>query len=283
MTDLRTAPAATVDTPESGRGWVEALGRWGWVAKGIIYVVLGALAVGVALGSDRAPGDEEASRRGAVDRVAEQPWGWLLLAVLVVGLTLYAGWRLTTALGRGGSDGKAMVTRALWVVSALGYLLLAYLSFRALTSGAEAAGGGESSSQGLTATVLATGWGRWLVTAVGLGVLAVAAHLGKQGVEGGFWDSIDLDGMPGTFRRAITPVGAAGHLGRAGALALVGVFVVRAGWDVDASKAEGMDTALRQTASGAVGSLLVLAVGLGLILYGAFAAASAPYQELERP
>lgn len=262
------------------RGWVRSVGRWGWAAKGAVYVLVGLLSLALAAGG---PSGEEASRQGAIDVIAGQPWSGVLLVALIVGLLLYATWRTTAALSPGGTDGRALVKRVLWLASAAVYVALAKLAFDALTAGRQAGSPGRSTEQGLAATALATGWGRWLVAAVGLGVLGVAVHTGRKAVDERFRERLDERAMPEPVRRLAVPAGRIGLLGRSAAWGLIGLFLVRAAWQADASEAGGLDEVLRHTASGPLGTALVLAIATGLVVYGTYAVLTAPYRQLASP
>src|SRR4029077_19388824 len=85
------------------------LGRAGWLAKGIVYVIAGVLALGVAAKASgwadtSTAGNQEASPTGAIKTVAGSSGGTLLLWLLAAGLLLYSAWRLVTAFLPGGSD-----------------------------------------------------------------------------------------------------------------------------------------------------------------------------------
>ena len=68
--------------------WVERLGRAGLVAKGVLYAVIAILAVKVALGGR----EESPDKQGALDAIAQQPFGRGLLILLAIGLAGYAVW-----------------------------------------------------------------------------------------------------------------------------------------------------------------------------------------------
>ncbi len=74
--------------------WVERLGRLGLVAKGVLYAVVGILAIKVALGGR----EESPDREGALQTIAQQPFGKGLLVLLAVGLAGYALWQLARGL-----------------------------------------------------------------------------------------------------------------------------------------------------------------------------------------
>ena len=66
------------------------LARAGLVARGIVYGVIGVLALKLALGS----GGKATSQQGALQTIAKEPFGEVLLIALTVGLAGYALWRL---------------------------------------------------------------------------------------------------------------------------------------------------------------------------------------------
>ena len=83
---------------------VVKIGRAGWFAKGVVYVIAGFLALSVAAKASgwadetSATGDQEASPIGAIKTVAGSSGGTLLLWLLAVGMLLYAAWRVVSAL-----------------------------------------------------------------------------------------------------------------------------------------------------------------------------------------
>src|SRR5687768_1798063 len=88
--------------------WVGWIGRLGHVARGMLYLLVGLLAIAVPLGMrNRTP-----DREGAFRVLAEQPFGKVLLALMALGLAGYAAWRFSQGLfGRkregGGKPGIA--------------------------------------------------------------------------------------------------------------------------------------------------------------------------------
>ena len=97
--------------------WVERAGRAGYVAKGVIYGLIGLVAIQVPLGLEEEPED----RQGALRMVGQQPFGELLLLVLAAGLAGYALWRLAQALfdtEDDGTDPKGLAKRASYLARA---------------------------------------------------------------------------------------------------------------------------------------------------------------------
>ena len=101
-------------------GWIEGLERWGYVARGVLYVIMGGLALQLAMGA----GGQAADPVGALRYIAGQPYGKVLLVAMVVGLAGYSLWGFVRALfdplGKG-SDVKGLLQRAGYLVSGLSY------------------------------------------------------------------------------------------------------------------------------------------------------------------
>src|SRR5215212_7385628 len=114
------AKAAQVGRDTAQSSWVEGLARLGYVVRGVLYALVGLLAVGVATGTGGATTDKE----GALGTIAAQPFGKVLLAIIAIGLAGYSLWGLVRALldplGRG-TDPKGLAQRAGYLVSALSY------------------------------------------------------------------------------------------------------------------------------------------------------------------
>src|SRR6516165_9167130 len=68
--------------------WMTLLARLGYGAKGVVYLIIGWLAVQVAIGA----GGKTTDQRGALQTIHAQPFGRFLLALLIVGLIGFAIW-----------------------------------------------------------------------------------------------------------------------------------------------------------------------------------------------
>ena len=74
--------------------WVERAARFGWLAKGAVYALMGLTAF--TIGRHR-PTPDDASPEGAVAQLRSTPFGTALICALVVGLVLYVAWLLLSA------------------------------------------------------------------------------------------------------------------------------------------------------------------------------------------
>lgn len=265
----------TAATGASMNQQVVRIGRVALATQGVLYGIVGLLAVQVAFGDRGA----EASQRGAIESVARQSHGRLLLVVVVVGLAAHATWRLVLGIrGEPGDDedSKSLAKRAANVGRSALYVSLTVAALRLLTrsggsggSGASGGGGGSSEQQS-TSTVLSWPGGPWIVAAVGLGIIGAGAWNVRKAITRSFLDDLDLGKLPAGRRRSVELLGAIGHVARGGAFALVGWFLLAAGRQHDAEETRGLDGALLELAETDHGPLLLLALALGMVLFGGY-------------
>ncbi len=247
-------------------------GRAGFVARGVVYALVGVLALRIAFGS----GGEDADRQGALHQVAVRPFGAVLLWALAAGFVGMALWRASTAVF-GEAGRKKTGSRVLSAGRAVFYASVAW-GTAAYAAGSGGGSDSDSASRDWTATALARPGGRWLVGAAGLVLAAVGAVIAVRAVQRRFLRKLDTASMHPRTRSAVTGTGLSGNVARGAVYAAAGVFVVVAAVRFDPGRAKGMDDTLRAFAAGAPGPWLLGAVAGGLVLYGVFSFASARWR-----
>jgi len=261
-----------------GEDHLERIGRVAIATQGVLYAVVGLLAVQVA-GGDRSA---TPSQKGAIQSVARQPFGRGLLVVLVVGLVAHAGWRLALAIRGdvGDDDGGSLAKRAANLGRAAIYASFVLLAVRLLTSsGGTSSGGSGGTEQKSTATVLSWPGGPWLVVGAGLVVIGTGLWNAKRAVTRSFLEALDLSSLDRGPRRSVEVLGVAGYLARFVAFASVGWFLVDAGRQHDAREARGLDQSLRELAHTGYGPIVLLVVAIGMVLFGAYRVLDACYRK----
>ena len=255
--------------------WVERLGRAGLVAKGLLYAVIGILAVQVALGGR----EESPDKDGALNAIAQQPFGRGLLILLALGLVAYGLWRLAQGFldrDNEGEDAKGLAKRGGAVAKAAWYFLLAGFTVDRIVS----SGGGSSNEQQTTAGVFDLPLGRYLVYGVGLAFVAAAAFNGYRAVTCKFNKKLKTGEMGDAEETAATGVGILGHLARMAVFGLIGAFLLEAAWTFDPKQARGLDGALLEVSQEAYGGLLLGAVAVGLLCYALYCFVQARYRRI---
>ena len=269
--------AAQQSASHAKRHPLETLGRVGYAVKGVVYALLGGLALQAAFKD----GDPEGSK-GAFETIAETSFGSFLLTVIAIGLAAYALWRIALAFldpeGEG-SDGKGLARRAFYLVSAGSYLALAYAAYDLISGGGQGGGGGGTEER--TSTIFSLPFGRWLVGLAALGILGYGAYQFVRAYKASFMDKFDLTGTGADHRTLVRRAGQAGLSARGVVYLIVGVFLGRAALQYDADEALGLDGALSVVQSQPYGALLLGAVALGLIGYAVYCWTNARYRRFE--
>jgi hypothetical protein len=262
--------------------WTEGLARAGLVAKGITFAIVAALALQVAFDS----GGKIEDRPGALQAVAQSTWGRALLGALAVGLGGYALWRFAQAyLGEKLESGEdeGWLKRIGLVARGLLYTWLFVVCLSLVLNADEPVSGGGSGGQEedrATRIALEQPLGRWLVAALGLGIIGAGLFNLYRGLSQRFRKDLKEGQMEREERRSYAVIGVLGHVARAVLFALVGWFFVKAAWEYDPKKAIGLDGALRKVASAEHGDLLLGCVAAGLLAYALFCFVQARYREV---
>jgi hypothetical protein len=248
--------------------------RVGFLAKGLVYALIGALAIQVAFGES-----EQTDQQGALQSVADKPGGSVVLWLMVLGFVGYAVWRFSEAAwGRHEEtdEKKRTVKRLGSAANGLIYLGFGVLAFRTVTAGSS----GGSTSADVTATVLKWPGGQTMVFVAGLVVIAIAIGLTVRGLKTDFEKHLDTGRMSQTTFKAVRRLGQVGYVARGVVFGLVGIFVCKAAMDYQPDKASGFDVALKSIAGAPFGQFLLVLAGLGLICFGAYCVAEARYRRL---
>jgi hypothetical protein len=242
MTGVR--PTASLASAEAhGRSFVnsaafEALARAGFVARGLVYAIIGVLALKLAFGH----GGKLTNQQGALKTVAHQPFGTVLLVLVAIGLGGYCLWRLVrAAIGHGPEGSDTGFERVTALASGIAYGALCALAVEILISGHS---GSSGSPKKATAGVFGWPGGTWIVGIAGVVMVGVALYQGYRGISHRFLKDSKVEQMKPEMKKWITRVGTIGHLARMVVFGLVGIFLVKAAIDYNPKQAVGLDGAL---------------------------------------
>lgn len=242
------------------------IARTGLVAKGVLYLLLALLALQIALGNGA-----DADSQGALRTVSTSPFGTAMLAALALGFAGYAGWQ-----GYKAFTGDEWFPRVAAAARAVVWSVLAVSAARYLFQGPVQRPNAE---QSITARLLATPLGPWLVGAVGIGVALVGLSFLRHLHDRRYLD--DLKPMPQRTRRFVTAVTVTGIGAKSGVYVMAGLFLVRAAVDHQASTGAGLDGALSTVAQQPYGTYVLAAVAAGLASYALWCWVRARYENVE--
>ncbi len=261
---------------------MENLLRLGYVARGLIYGIIGVLALQVATGSGGALTDTQ----GAIGYIGKSPLGNLLLFVVLAGLIGYGLWGLIRAVVdplHKGSDAKGIAARIGYVVSGVSYLLLAFVTYSLIKGRAPASSGSQTAqTQQLLGSILSKPWGAWVALIISFIVIAIGLSYIYQGLNARFDKQYDPYALSNEQRKWMIRLGRFGTAARGVVFALIGAFLFLAAYRHDPSQAQGIDGALAALLHQPYGPFLLGVVALGLIAFGLYSAMSGVWLRLRR-
>lgn len=255
--------------------YIGRIARMGFGAKGLVTILVGVLSFRFALGR----GGEVTGMGGALRSLLDAPFGKAALAVLAAGLAGHALWMFVAAIldvDRKGSGLQGIAERFGFLVTGIGYLLLAYGTVRLLLGWGS---GGGTDLDTLAAQVLTPRVGRWLVGLVGAIVMVAGVLQLRLAITAGFRRSFRPE-VTRPVRRVLVISGRAGYATLSLLSLLVGHSLVRVAIDYDPSEAGGWDHALRFLSSLGEGQWPLTVAAIGLMCYGFFFVMMGRYRSL---
>lgn len=253
--------------------WIGWLARAGLVARGVVYLIIGVLALKLALGD----GGRATNQQGALKTIADGSLGKFLLILMAIGLAGYALWRLLrAAVGHGAEQRDSGSDRVAALASGIAYAILCVTAVKILAD----ARTGSGTPKEATGGVLAWSGGTVIVAIAGIILIGVALYQAYKGLAKKFLDDAKTGEMSEGVRKGYTALGVFGHVARAVVFALIGYGMIKAAIDYDPNKAVGLDGALRELANASYGPALLGVVAAGLIGFAAYSIADARYRKV---
>ncbi len=279
QTDNIKSEAKKVARTTTENPLVEALERLGYVARGVVYAVIGILALQAILGK----GGKLTDPMGAISTIGRTPLGGIVLYVILIGLAGYGLWGLVRAFAdplHKGSNTKGIVTRIGFAVSGISYLLLGAETYQLI----QGVGKGSQTTQlqQTAATLLTKPWGIYVVALVGLAIMVAGLVQVNDGLHPSFDKQFRAYQLSASQQRWITRMGRFGMAARGLIFALVGVFLLLAALQNNPSQAKGFDAVLMTILQQPYGPLLVGVIAIGLIGFGIYSAMSGFWLKLKR-
>lgn len=262
---------------------METLARLGFGARGLIYFMMGLVAIRVAMGSAGGAVDQQ----GALAAVAAEPFGRILLWIVLIGLVGYTLWGLIRVVFDPlhlGKDAKGIAQRLWFFTSAFSYGSLIFPVFRLLSGsgGGPQNGHQTAQTQKSVAPLLSDSAGQWLVGLIGLGALGVGFGQIYQGFSRKFDKQFEFYEMTARQRKWVGRLGRVGTVARGITFVLMGVFLALAAVRADPSQAQGIDGALMKLAQLPYGPWLLGIVAAGLIAFGIYSMSGVIWFRLKR-
>lgn len=264
----------TAHAPSAGeiRPWVSRFVRIGYAAKGIIYMLIGALAFQLALGN----GGRLTDSSGVLRTIVEQPFGLALLAIVAVGILAYAGWEITQALvdtKRKGTDASGLMDRGLSIIKGGVYGAIGVEALRMVIG----ARGSSRNADDYARTAMEFPLGGIFLALVGVGIALYGLKQISMAWKSRFDEDLDQSQLRREGGAWVLNIGRAGIGARGVILVLVGFALARAGFIERPSEASGMTEAMWTLFTQPYGHWLLAAVAAGLFCFGIFQVLHARY------
>jgi MFS family permease len=249
--------------------WMDKAIRAGLVAYGVVHLLVGWLALQLAFGES----EGKASNKGAMQELAQQPFGEVLVWAIAIGMFLLVLWRgLEAAVGHQDKDegSDRWKARAVSVMKAVIYAAVG-ISALNVVIGAQSSKGGST----WTKTVMEWPAGQWIVAAVGVAVIIYGLNHVRKGFTEDYAKHLDAEGKSGNTGKAYLMFGKVGYIGKGIAIAIVGMLVLYGGLTHDPKKSGSLDQALHKLLTYPFGQIALVVVAAGIICYGLFCFARA--------
>jgi len=263
---------------QDAQKWIVPLARFGFAAKGVVYIIIGSLAAFAAFGS----GGKTTDSRGAFEEILSQSYGKYLLGAVAVGLIGYAIWRFVQAVKdteNKGSGAKGIAIRFGYFFIGLIHASLAFSAAK-LVMGSGGGSKGDSQSKEWTAFLLEQSFGQLIVAAIGIGFLIYAVYQFYKAYTSKFREKLITSEMSNQTENFAIRFGQFGLSARGVVFGIIGVFLIMAAMNSNPNEARGLSGALRALEQQTYGQILLGTVAIGLIAYGLFMFVMARYRRM---
>lgn len=258
---------------------IKKLARFGFYAKGVLFIVIGILAVLVAVGNQSG---KLADPTGAMATIALQPFGRFVLILFIIGAIGHGVWNIlrgTADVDDAGRDWQGIIKRIIAGGIGVFYLFLAWTAW-SIVLAAKVSEENGAVQETLVAILLALPLGVVLVFLIGLSVIGAGFHECYSGITGKFRENYRLWEIEGGHLRFITVIGALSFTARALIFVLMGYYFVWAAINYNPNEAVGLDGALKILAQSYYGQVLLFVTAVGLIGHGVLAFYEAKYRRI---
>ena len=261
------------------RPLVRTLARFGFYAKGFLFIVIGILAIMVAVG---VKSGKLAAPTGALATVARIPFGSVILIIFVIGAIGHGGWNILRGIADvddAGGGVKGIGARILAAGIGIFYLILAWFAADIVVA-ARLSQADQAIQKTITAILLTLPLGAVLVVIIGISVIGAGVHECYAGISGKFQKNFRMYELKNGERRIITLLGVFSFTARALIFGLMGYFFISAAVDYNPNEAIGLDGALLTLSQTYYGKTLLFVTAAGLVCHGVLSLYEAKYRRI---
>ncbi len=239
----------------------ENFARFGMAAKGAVYTLIGVLTALAAFGE----GGKQTGSKGALQYVAQQSYGQILLVVLGLGLLGYVFWRMYQVFAnpKGFEDNfKGYAKRVAFFISGLIYAGFSFYAFKL------AFGSSSGSSKSMMGSLMSGSNGDTIAIIIGSGMAIKAIYDLYRAYSNKFREEVEEAGMDRKEQKLLINAGKVGHTARGIVIGLMAYLTLRSGL------ASGNKISTTTDAFGYIqsefGTIALAIVALGFVAYGVY-------------
>ena len=276
MANAQAAGKAVKDAAANPQ--LEFLERLGYVARGVLYAVMGLLALGIALGLG---GGKATDLSGSLVFLIGNPYGKVVLVVMIIGLVAYSLWGFVRAIFdplHRGDDASGIVARLGFVSSAISYAVIALFGLQILAGAAGPTSG--DGTQKTVAKLLAHPFGGRITIIVGVFAIGIGFGQFVEAYRATFKRDLKSAEMTASEKTIAVGLGRFGMFARGVTFLVVGWFLIQAGIHHDAGQAHGFGGAFLFLLGEPYGHLLLAVIALGFVALGLHSFACARWVRL---
>lgn len=265
------------DKLREAKPWLRRFGRLGYVAKGLVYGMIGVLAALAAFG----PSGDTTGTNGALQSISEMPFGEVALWFIGIGLIGYILWNFIKAFKdpeNEGTDVKGLTKRTGYFISGIIYTSLAFGALKLASH--TGTSGGDNSEKTISAKLMEQPFGEWLVGLLGAIIIGYGVYELYNGFKEKFMSKFKTYEMNDQERKIARFSGKIGLISRGIVLSMVGFFFIRTAYTNNPNESKGLGGALTELANQPFGQFLLAIVAVGLILYGVYQIIRGRYQHM---
>ncbi|MFF2246362.1 DUF1206 domain-containing protein [Arthrobacter sp. NPDC058130] len=241
---------------------LEIAARAGFAVSGVLHFLIGLVAIRLAMG-----GQGQADVSGAVEELAGQPAGPLLLWTSFAACVALAIWQASDAIFDFGHlpTKKKIGNKLKAALQAVVYTAFA-LTLASVATGARS--DNRESASDMTVNLMKSPGGVALLVVIGVAIAVTGIIYAIRGFRKSFLKYLRVPSQQ--TRTVVTAVGVVGYVAKGFALLLVGLLVIIATVTAHPEESTGLDGSLKALREQPFGVYLLAAVGVGLICYGIF-------------
>lgn len=257
---------------------LEKMARTGYVAKAVVYSVMGVLTFMAAFNM----GGQTTGQLQVIEFLEKQTFGNILLILMGIGLIAYSGWRFTQAFKDPeniGTDSKGKVKRGAFFISGFIYLALAVIAIMSLFRSGSSGGSGQN---GILNSVLTGQSGVIIFGIIGVGLVFTSIFQLKKAFSRDFLEKFGYNSITEERRRkTIKNTGYLGLIARGIIFGIMAYIFLRAAIESNTSDIKSTTDAFQFLRESPMGSWLMGIVAAGFVCYGIYTFMMAKYRQFK--